>query len=164
MPVTVETIENKDELKNSVNIVKSIFEDMADFQSNFWGIYNAYKHGFRLFVEKAKSEVIYSEGVSGDLDSFIMDSIIFIDRKGKKTPAIFFNRGSAIYHRSFFNLIQGIINAFNIKLVCVFNGCPIWDLSKVQSPSIRIFRCNEKCFDRRLICEFRKDDYVLYWQ
>lgn len=118
----IERRENKEELENSVNSVKSIFQEMASFQPHFWGVYNAYKHGFRLFVDKAKSEMICSEGVCGDLESFIMDSIIFIDRKGKKIPAIFFNRGQVMYHHSFFYLIQGIINAFNIRLVTSFGG------------------------------------------
>ena len=144
---TVEPLVTKDELNNSVNIIKSIFKDMARFQSTFWGVYNAYKHGYRLFVDKAKCGVVECSGVSGDLDLLVTDSIIFVGTEGKRIPVISFSRDLAAYRYSFFYLFQGIINAFNAKLMVAFGGFLGYDLSAVKRPSFRVFRRIGECFD-----------------
>jgi|SRR5665647_133734 len=44
---------NRDALNNSVKIVRLIFNRMSFFYKSFWHVYNAYKHGYRLFINKA---------------------------------------------------------------------------------------------------------------
>jgi hypothetical protein len=142
IPSAAEVVKKAGDLNDSVGIVKSIFKDMAHFRSTFWGIYNAYKHGYRLFVDRGKCELVEFSGVSGDLDSFTMDLIVYADNEGKRIPLRSFNRGQAEYNHLFYYLFQGIVSAFTMKLVNAYGGFLDYDLSCVNIPLIRVLRRN----------------------
>jgi hypothetical protein len=128
--------EDMSKVNNSINILKSIFGDMKSFYTYFWPVYNSYKHGYRLFLNKTHCKTIKSVGVSGEL---VVDSIIYADPKGKIAPAIFFDRNLANYKLSYFHLLRGIVDAFNIRLLTTFD-LRDFDLSHVNSPYIKLFR------------------------
>lgn len=153
----------KAELNESVKIVRSIFEEMSIFYKTFWRVYNAYKHGYRLFIDRAQCNMIECSGVSGNLDILIQDVITYVYKFGKPNKMISFSRSAAVYNKSFFNLFQGIVNAFTIRLVTLFQGFLNYDMSEVNIPSIRLFRHNNECIDIRLTLEFRSNDFVFIW-
>ena len=109
----------EDMINTSVNVIKSIFKEMTNFYSIFWPVYNSYKHGYRLFLNKTHCKEIERSGVSGKL---IIDSIIYADSKGKTAPAIFFDRNLATYKLNYFYILQEIVSAFNISRTYAF-GC-----------------------------------------
>lgn len=131
-----EITKNAGIVSNSINVIKSIFKEMTNFYFNFWPVYNSYKHGYRLFINKGSCQVIKSSGVSGEL---VIDSIIYADSKGKVAPMISFDRNLATYKLSYFHLLQGIVNAFNIRLLTTFD-LRSFDLSNINSPIIKLFR------------------------
>lgn len=159
---------SEDKLNNSINTVISFFIEMANFYSEFWKVYNAYKHGYRLFVNKAKCGPIECHGeISGNLDILTLDSIIYvdIDQKTKSDKAIIinFSRCKVVYRYNYFSVFQGIINAFNIRLVTAFGGFLNYDLSSVSRPSIRVFKDNKLYTDIPLSLKFQYDNVSIKW-
>lgn len=150
-------IVSEDELNKSVNVVKSVFKDMAKFQDNYWKVYNAYKHGYRLFVNKAKCGPVECHGeISGNLDLLTMDSITYVD--GTKIKVISFSRDIAAYTLSPFYVFQGITNAFNARLISAFFGFYEYDLSSINRPSIRVFERIGQCREIGLSFDFQSDE------
>lgn len=150
-------IVSEDELNKSVNVVKSIFQDMATFQDNYWKVYNAYKHGYRLFVNKAKCGPVKCHGeISGNLDLLTMDSITYVE--GTDIKVISFSRDLAAYTLSPFYVFQGITNAFNARLINAFFGFYEYDLLTINSPLIRVFEHVGKYREIRLSFDFQSDD------
>lgn len=139
--------ENKDALNDSIKIVRSIFKRMASFYKNFWHVYNAYKHGYRLFINRAHCDTIECSGVSGNLDVLIQDAITYAYKFGEPNKVISFSRSEAVYNNSFFDLFQGIVNAFTIRLVTLYQGFINYDMSNVNPPSIRVFLPNGEYLD-----------------
>ena len=142
IPSAAETLKKVGDLNDSVDIVKSIFKEMAYFYDTFWNVYNAYKHGNRLFIDRAKCELVEFSGVSGNLDAFQTDAIILAYKEGKKNPAIAFNRGLAEYKHQFFYLFKGIVSAYTIKWVNAYFGFLDYDLSSVNGSFVWVFRRN----------------------
>lgn len=139
--------ENLDALKNSVKIVRSIFNRMSHFYKSFWHVYNAYKHGYRLFINRAQCDMIECSGVSGNLDVIIQDTITYAAKFGEPNKVISFSRIEAVYNNDFFNLFQGIVNAFTIRLVTLYQGFINYDMSDLNPPSIRVFLPNGEYSD-----------------
>lgn len=139
IPSGAEIVKKIGDLNDSAVIVKSFFKKMSNFYSLFWDIYNAYKHGYRLFVDRARCELVECSGVSGNLD-LTMDSIVCTDDKGTKIPVRSFNRGQAEYNHVFYHIFQGIVNAFTVRLVNVFGGILDYDFSRINSPIFKILR------------------------
>lgn len=148
---------SEEELNKSVNVVRSIFKDMAKFQDVYWEIYNAYKHGYRLFVNKAKCELVECHGeISGNLDLLKMDSITYV--KGTEIKVISFSRDQAAYRSSPFYVFQGITNAFNARLINAFFGFYDYDLSSINRPSIRVFERVGQYREIGLSFDFQSDE------
>jgi hypothetical protein len=139
IPSASEAVKKVGSLSDSANIVKSYFKKMSDFYTLFWDVYNAYKHGYRLFVDRAQCELIECSGVSGDLD-LTMDSIVCTDDKGRKIPVKSFNRGQAEYNHVFYHIFQGIVSAFTVRLVNFFGDILNYDFSRINRPIFKVLR------------------------
>ena len=129
-PVDSETIEK------SIDNVISSFKQMKDFYNLFWPVYNSYKHGYRLFLDKTTIEMVKSKGVTGGEP---IDTIIYADPTKKDiAKMIGFNRSKAKYKLSYFYILQGIVNAFNLRLLAAFDFRDS-DLSQINIPYIKLF-------------------------
>ena len=129
-PVDSETIDK------SIDNVISSFKQMKDFYNLFWPVYNSYKHGYRLFLDKTNIEMAESKGVTGGEP---IDTIIYADPKKKDiAKMIGFGRSKAKYKLSYFYILQGIVNAFNLRLLAAFDFRD-YDLSQTNIPYIKLF-------------------------
>ena len=129
-PVDSETIEK------SIDNVIFLFKQMKDYYNLFWPVYNSYKHGYRLFLDKTTIEMVKSKGVTG---GETIDTIICADpRKKDIAKMIGFNRRKAKYKLSYFYILQGIVNAFSLRLLAAFDFRDS-DLSQINIPYIKLF-------------------------
>lgn len=134
-PVDSKTIEK------SIDNVMSSFKQMKDFYNLFWPVYNSYKHGYRLFLDKATVNMVKSRGVTGGEP---IDTITYADPKKKDiAKAIAFNRSKARYELNYFYILQGIVNAFNLRLLAAFDYRDS-DLSQINIPYIKLFENMEE--------------------
>jgi len=124
-------------IDKSIDIVISSFKQMKDFYNLFWPVYNSYKHGYRLFLDKTSIEMVQSKNVTGRMP---IDTIIYADPKKKDTAKVIgFNRSKARYKLSYFYILQGIVNAFSLRLLAAIDFRHS-DLSQINIPYIKLFK------------------------
>ena len=127
---------NPEAIEKSIDVVIFSFKQMKDFYNIFWPVYNSYKHGYRLFLDKTSIGMVESKGVTGAMP---IDTILYADPKKKETAKMIgFNRSKAKYKLSYFYILQGIVNAFSLRLLAAFDFRHS-DLSQINIPYIKLF-------------------------